>query len=162
MTTPSHVQSIDDLKRLFAATLELDQNYRNQATALRQAAEQLRRWVTTEARQYWNNQLMRAERQLQSDYEELHRSKITDPQRNGAGSTDAMIRVMKSKKRLELCMQRQDAVKQWTREIDRLVDNFIGRISAFTEVAEQGLPSAIEDLKAWIIALEAYSESMES
>ncbi len=159
MTTPSHVHSIDDLKRLYAATVELDQQWINHAANLRIIAERIRQWVVVEKKQYWQQQLARAEREHQSNLEELHRSQITDNSPKRMGSTDARVRVAKSQKRVQLCQQKLSLVKNWSREVDRAVDHFVGATAGFADLADHGLPLSMEQLKQWIIALENYSDS---
>jgi hypothetical protein len=159
MSVPSHVQSIADLRRLLVAALELEGNWRNQVTSLRLTAERFRHWVTIEQRDYWSRQLLRAERQLASDLEALHRSQITDTSPNKSGTVDAQVRVNRSKQRVRLCEQRKLAVKKWSVEIDRLVDNFLGRINHLSELADKDLPLANSHLANWIAALEVYSET---
>jgi exonuclease VII large subunit len=158
MAVSSHVESVDNLRRLHAATVELTESYRDQSDALRQSAERLRQWIASEQRQYWNQQLIRAERQFNSDQEELHRSIITD-QDQRKGSTDARFRMEKSKKRVQLCQQKLVLVKKWTVELDHLIDKFLGRIGGFNELADQVLPDSARQLAAWIDALEKYTEA---
>ena len=157
MAQSSHVQSVDDLRRLQAATIELNDIGRNQTDALRQHVENLRQWITVEKRQYWNQQLRKAEQQLQSEIEELHRSIITDKDRKG--STDAKVRVDRSKKRVQLCQQRILQTRNWACELERMIDKFLGRIGSFSELSSQMLPDATHQLAVWIDALEHYTET---
>lgn len=157
MAASGHVESLEGLRRLQAACNELQETWQVQVDSLPQLAERVREEIARQPRRYWQNELQRAEQQLQSALEELHRSMITETHGKRMGSSDARIRVDRLRQRVQLCRQRLTTAQHWARQIDQLVENFLGRTGAFKDLTEQTLPAASLQLRRWIEQLERYA-----
>lgn len=154
-----HVESIDALRDLQAALVALGEQWQEAADQLRRLARQIEGFVRDDRRQYWNQQMRLAERQLNAAEEALARTQITDDTRTRRGSTEARIAVQRCKQRVQLCREKQLACRRVALEMDRSIDHFVGELGALAESGGQQLPQAAAWLASRIDDLRRYAEA---
>ncbi|WP_417744902.1 hypothetical protein [Rosistilla oblonga] len=158
----SDVKSVDALRNLHAALLQLSDHCDDHVTQLRQLAHRFHEQITVQRRQYWQSQLQLAERRLQMAHEAMARAKISQDAADGTRNTEAEIMLARSKKRVAYCLDKLNVCKRIAAEVDRVVDRFIGELGAMSELSESGLPQSANRLAGWIDALDLYTDNSGS
>jgi uncharacterized phage infection (PIP) family protein YhgE len=151
------VTSIDALPLLAAAM----QKFRGQAAAALDDMEiELRRvsdWIHTDRKQYWAKELNRAYERLTQARLQLQQARVSrrvadhDP-----SCVDEKRAVDKAKRRVELAHQKVDAVRRWSGQIDKAIDDFRRVRTQFAAWLEMDLQKSVAVLNQMSESLVTY------
>ena len=154
-----NVRSIDALRDLRVATLELASRCGDISFDMRSETERAIQWVTQDAPQYWRHQRKLTERGFQEACDSLAAMQATVGGRDKPACTELKKRVRKLRARLQLCDEKLALCKRWAAEIERGASDMVTATTALQQQAETGLPVAAAQLETWIAALDRYTET---
>lgn len=157
-----NVQSIDSLRELRVAVLELAAQFTELSFDLKSEVTRTIDWITVTAPQYWRHQLQLAERQLSEALDNLASMQATYGGRDKPAATEAKKRVTTLRRRVTLCNQRLQEIKRWSTEIERAANLMTTTSANLQQQAESELPKAASRLGAWIKSLDAYADKGET
>ena len=157
MARAAKVISIEAIQ---AFSFSLD-NFREDAgIALEGVTVQLRRavdWVQHQQKDYWSAQLRRAEDEYNEARINLYRARtvrrVGDVQPSCIDEQRAMDR---ARRRVVLCQQKREAVRHWTRAIDRAMNDYVGCVSQLNGWLDADAPKALASLQQIVATLENY------
>jgi hypothetical protein len=157
MTRAARVTSIDVLPLLSAAL----QKFRGQAVGVLDdldiEARRILEWIHHDRKEYWERELHRAQEKLNQARLQLQQARMT--RRVGdheAACLDEKRAVAVAQRRVETARQKIDAVRHWTRVIERAVEDFLRGRSRFAAWLDVDFPRATAALDQMSEALVTY------
>ena len=157
MARAAKVISIEAIQ---AFSFSLDNFREEAAVALEGVTVQLRRavdWVQHQQKDYWSAQLRRAEDQHNEARINLYRARtvrrIGDVQ---PSCIDEQRAVDRARRRVVLCQQKREAVRHWTRAIDRALNDYVACVSQLNGWLDADAPKALASLQQIVATLENY------
>lgn len=154
-----NVQSIDSLRELRTAVMQLADSFAELSFDLRSEVTRTVEWITVIAPEYWRQQLQLAERRLSEALDNLAAMQATYGGHDKPAATEAKKRVTTLRTRVSLCNQRLQDIKRWSAEIERSANLMTSTCANLQQQAEAELPKGAARLSGWIKSLDAYAES---
>ncbi|MDY0168714.1 MAG: hypothetical protein RBS80_19350 [Thermoguttaceae bacterium] len=153
----ARVTSLDALDA-FAAALRVFQDEAARAIEgvemnVRAAAD----WVRLERKEYWNRQLRRSEQRTHEAKINLQRCQTlrrVDDYRPAC--VEEKRDLERARRRQELCRRQVEVVSQWSRKVDRAVNEYQGGVSQLARWLETDVDRAVAVLERLRRTLEAY------
>jgi hypothetical protein len=156
MPRSARVQSIDAL-RVFAAAVR---SFGDEATgALSDLEMQVNRaleWIRYEQKEYWTEQIRRAEAAVAEARLRLEHKQILQEPGERRSFWEEKKALEAAKRRLAVGRQKLDAVRRWTHLLDREIMEFKGGIAPLAGWLQTDLHRALALLKRCSGALESY------
>jgi len=156
MTAPANVRSIDALQRLGVA-LEVFQH--EASVALDDLTMDLQRaiqWVEVDQREYWVQELRRAEAAVNEAKLNLSRKKMFRIGDREPACDEEKKALEMAKRRVERAREKLEAVRRWGRLLEREAVECKSGVAPLAQWVETDVPRAVAVLKQLTGALEAY------
>ncbi|CAN5638027.1 hypothetical protein BH09PLA1_BH09PLA1_08760 [soil metagenome] len=157
MAGTAKVESIDALKALRRTLFKFAEAAN---VALTDAESDLNRtlmWIETEQLQHWTSQI-RKRTDLVSRCEEAVRQKkiFVDAAGRRSSAIDEIKALERAKKALAVAHEKLANCKQWSRKLEKEIQNYRGVVQRFGTTVQVDLPVAAAKLQNGIIQLEQY------
>jgi hypothetical protein len=155
----SDVRDINALRQLRFAFQQSADRIAEVRFQLLTAAQRVIHEIAQSRAVYWKRELELSQRRLQAAQEALSRKQIASSESVAPGSSDARHLLHVARRRTQLCEQRILACREWSRQMQRELDRFVGHMGPLHAVAEQQLPGGIALLDRWLELLDRYQEA---
>lgn len=155
MKRSADVRSIDALRDAKAALIEYRETI---VVALSEANSEVQRalwWVQNDQRSHWERELRRRTEQVNQAKSELYRAKLSAMD-DHASCLEQRKALERAERRLEMARRKIEAVKHWSRVLDREFMLFKGQLQAISRVADSELPLGIARLEMLDERLRTY------
>lgn len=156
MDRSANVRSLDALDRLAAAV----RSFTEEATvALEELGMDVHRaiqWVQYEQKEYWSQQLLRAQEAVQEAKLCLERKRMFRVGDTKPSCHEEQLALDAAKRRLELTQQKLEAVRRWTRLLGHESMECKSGVAPLVHWLQTDAPRALAVLKRMRAALESY------
>ncbi|MDP6890032.1 MAG: hypothetical protein QF471_01775 [Phycisphaerales bacterium] len=115
-------------------------------------------WVQGPQAEHWKRQKRKREQKFASARSDLERAKIAQPDADPRSFVDQQRDIRRTKAALEEADQKINAVKRWSRELERQLTLLRGGVRGLASSAEADLPRAAHWLKNLEAHLNGYLE----
>lgn len=157
MSRPAKVKSIDAVERLAAALARFQEEAAAALTDLQLQVQRAADWIHNDRRIYWTEQVRRGWERVAQAKTELEQARTY---RRIAEHQPACREERKAleiaKRRLQNAEEKVEAVRHWTRMLDRAMVDYRGGIAPLARWLEIDLPKATAALKRMGRSLESY------
>lgn len=156
MSGPAGVHSIEALADFKAALA----GFKAQANdALSEMELEIRRandWLRHDQLNYWQSEVRHRQDEVAQAKADLDRSRISATFGRTPDCTDQKVALKKARLRLEDAERKVDAVRHWSRVVEKETAEYLGPAQQLANLLAGHLPQAIEELERMMVALESY------
>jgi len=155
----SDVQSIDSIRSLRGAVLELGHDWDMAVQEIQFSTHRIKEHFTATLPAYWKSQTRAAEQSLAEAKNNLSRQAGVSSDGNSPATSEARQRVQLAKRRLALCEDKQRAALKIALQLEQACQELAGPIAEVLGHSSTTLPGAAGFLETLIGHLDQYAES---
>ena len=156
MTHAANLTSIDALGDLQAALVQFDARVRDAIVQLNLASRRPLEWLEHDRRQYWPREGRKAADAVSEAKLALARAQATIDPHEHRSCYEERKQLEKAKRRLELAEAKIMAVRRWTVEMRKEIEEFEVQSAKLEQYLEGNLPKALAALTRMTGALDRY------
>jgi hypothetical protein len=154
----SDVRSIDSLRLLRGAVLELAHNWDLALQQIRFSMHRIEGHFASDMPNHWKHETRLAEQRLAEALDNLSRQQGNATDGNAPALTEAKQRVQLARRRLVLCEEKLRAAKKISIQIEQMCKDLSGPLAEVTAHVDLNLPGGAEKLARLIGHLDRYAE----
>jgi len=156
MSTPANVRSIDALERLAVALQVFQQEASAAVDDLTMDMQRAIQWVQYDQKEYWTDQIRRAEAEVTEAKLNLERRKLFRIGDREPTCDEEKKALDAAKRRLGMAREKLEAVRRWSRLLVREAIDCKSGTAPLKRWLETDAPQAVALLKRMTGALESY------
>lgn len=156
MGRSARVQSIDALNQLAAAIRVFAEEASAALADLGMDLHRAIQWVQYDQKEYWSEELRRAEAAVAEAKLHLERRRMFRMPGEQPSCRAEEKALEAARRRLEQARQKLEAVKRWSRLLDHHATEFRSALAPLTQWLQADVPQATALLKQMSLALESY------
>jgi hypothetical protein len=156
----SDVRSIDSLRLLRGAVLELAHEWDMSLQQIRFSMHRIEEHFSSAMPSYWKQETRLAEQRLVEAMDNLSRQQGNATDGNAPALTEAKQRVQLAKRRLAVCEEKSRSAKRISLQIEQMCKDLSGPLAEVTAHVGLNLPSGAEKLARLIGHLDRYTEQI--
>lgn len=154
----SDVRSIDSLRGLRSAVLELAHDWDLSLQQIRFAMHRIEEHFGHVMPSYWKQETRLAEQRLTEAMDNLSRQQGNTTDGNAPALTEAKQRVQLARRRLAFCEEKSRTAKKISLQVEQMCKDLSGPLAEATGHVSVNLPAGAEKLAQWIGHLDRYAE----
>ncbi|MGB7344027.1 MAG: hypothetical protein WBD20_07425 [Pirellulaceae bacterium] len=158
MAQSSNVRNIESLAAFHSGLLKLSDNWDAVLQELRMSIHRADQHFSDDRPRYWRRQTELAERELNEAKDNLSQKRAAVRASDRPAATEAVQRVNRAKRRLDLCREKTRLAKSVAIEVSHECDVILGPLADVAEHCDVLLPKAASELKTLIEQLRLYAE----
>lgn len=160
---PANVKSTDAILAVKAALAGF---CKQSSDGLEELNSEIRRtieWLEHDRPAYWKERVRRAYDKVGEAKDELQRCLTFQASESHRPScTEQKAALHRAQQHLKYCLEKQERVKHWNREVAHEMHEYHGRIAGLGTVLEADGPAALAVLERLVVAIEEYISSTTS
>ncbi len=159
MADRANVGSIDALSDFRAKLKTYLHSARSSVSEASSDVQRVQRWVDETKKHEWSMRHKKSRQKLANAKSDLERAKISRPDAHPSMFVDQQRALHRAKGQMEECERKLNAIKRWSRELDREFLIFKGHLNRLDRMLEGDMSRASEWLANLITHLEAYAST---
>jgi hypothetical protein len=157
MGETAQVRSIDVLPLIASGLIKFRSQCAGALDDIEIELRRVREWIGHDRKEYWAHELNRAYERLNQARVGLHQAKMAKKVgQHDPACVDEKRAVERAQQRVRLAQEKINAVRHWTRAIDRAVDDFVRQRTQFAGWLETDVPAAVTALNKMSESLVTY------
>jgi hypothetical protein len=157
--TSANVSSIDALAAVKAALLRFQTDVASALVTLEIEGRRPQEWIEQDRARYWPAQMRKASDDLNSARINLERCELAIRPDDKRSCYDEKKAFENAKRRLRLCEEKVQLVRQWRVKIQKEVEEFLVQVSKLQWYMESDYLRGVAQLERMIASLERYVQS---
>jgi len=156
MSRSANVRAIEVVPVLSVALQKFGEEAATALTDLELEVNRAIHWISCELKEYWTQQVRKAQEQVAEARITLERKQMFRAAEERSSCIEEKKALEAAKRRLQLCQQKLEAVRRWSRVLARQFMEYKGRVAVLSSWLQTDLPKGLALLKSMAGALETY------